>query len=344
MSLINRLSIRLQNHPKRLVYAEGADPRIIQAARLYVNRGLGVPILLGERAAIKKRAEQLDIKLDGIRIIDPSDSEYMEEFVIKFQGLRRFRGFNEQEAREYLMNTSYFATMMLATGAADALVSGATATASSALRPLFRIIPMQKGVETASSILILEKEDQRLGIEGALFLSDCGVIPDPNQDQLADMAITTALLAKHLTNEYPRVAMLSYASKKEGTKNPALLKMKSATALARDKARTLNVDVDIDGEIQVDAALVPGVAEQKGIKSNVAGKSNVLIFPDLNAANIASKLAQIVADCRAYGQILTGLSKPAAEISRGASAHDIFGASVIVAAQAVDPKYLFPME
>lgn len=344
MSLINRLSIRLQNHPKRLVYAEGADPRIIQAARLYVNRGLGAPILLGERGVIKQRAEQLDIKLDGIRIIDPSDSDEMPEFVHKFQGLRRFRGFNEQESRDYLLNTSYFATMMLATGSADALVSGATATASSALRPLFRIIPMQQGVETASSILILEKEDSRLGVEGALFLSDCGVIPDPNQDQLSDMAITTALLAKHLTNEHPRVAMLSYASKKEGTKSPSLLKMKSATALARDKARSLNIEVDIDGELQVDAALVPGVADHKGIKSSVAGKSNVLIFPDLNAGNIAAKLAQIVADCRAYGQIITGLSKPAAEISRGASAHDIFGASVIVAAQAVDPKYLFPME
>ncbi|MEO0796083.1 MAG: phosphate acyltransferase [Verrucomicrobiota bacterium] len=344
MSLINRLSIRLQNHPKRIVYAEGADPRIIQAARLFVNRGLGAPILLGDRSTIKKRAEQLDIKLDGIRILEPGDSDHMEGFIQKFQGLRRFRGFNQQEAREYLLNTSYFATMMLATNSADALVSGATDSASSALRPLFRIIPMQKSVDTASSILILEKEDERIGVEGALFLSDCGVIPDPNQNQLSDMAITTALLAKHLTNEQPRVAMLSYASKKEGTKNPSLLKMKSATALARDKARSLGINVDIDGELQVDAALIEGVAEQKGISSSVAGKANVLIFPDLNSGNIAAKLAQIVADCRAYGQIITGLSKPAAEISRGASAHDIFGASVIVAAQAVDPKYLFPME
>src|SRR5690606_28466046 len=146
MSLINHLSVRLQNHPKRVIYAEGADPRIIQAARLYASRGLGVPILLGDRAKIKDNAAKLDVKLDGVRIIDPSDSDEMPTFVNRFQGLRRFRGFNEQEARDYLMNTSYFATMMLATGAADALVSGATMSASSALRPLLHIIPRHEGV------------------------------------------------------------------------------------------------------------------------------------------------------------------------------------------------------
>lgn len=342
MSLINHLSVRLQNHPKRVIYAEGADPRIIQAARLYASRGLGVPILLGDRGKIKDNAAQLDVKLDGVRIIDPSDSDEMDGFVHRFQGLRRFRGFDEKEARDYLLNTSYFATMMLATGAADALVSGATMAASSALRPLLHIIPRHEGVDTVSSMLLLEKEDGRLGIQGALFLADCGVIPDPNANQLADIAITTSLIASHLTNETPRVAMLSYASKKTDSRNPAVLKMKSATALARDKARQMNVEVEIDGELQVDAALIPVVAEQKQIGGSVAGHANVLVFPDLNSGNIASKLAQIVADCRAYGQILIGLSKPAAEISRGASAHDIFGTSVIVAAQAIDRQYLYP--
>jgi phosphate acetyltransferase len=342
MSLINRLSVRLQNHPKRVVYPEGTDPRIIQAARQYATRGLGVPILLGDRTRIKINAARLDIKLDGVKIIEPGRSDELEDFMTKFQGLRRFRSLDKQSARDYVLNNNYFATLMLATGAADAIVSGATITASSALRPLFQIIPTQEGVQTASSMLILEKEDSRLGIEGALFMADCGVIPEPTSEQLADIACTTAGLAWHLTNERPRVAMLAFSSKANKDKHPSIARMKAATSLAKDKARDHDMPVEIDGELQADAALDPFVAEQKEIGGSVAGQANVLVFPDLNSGNIASKLAQIVSGARSYGQIITGLSKPAAEISRGASAHDIFGATVIVAAQAVDKKYLYP--
>lgn len=344
MSLINRLSIRLQNHPKRVVFPEGGDPRIIQAARQFATRGLGVPILLGDRSRIKIHAARLDIKLDGIRVLEPERSEELDSFCQKFQGLRRFKGLDDKEVSEYLKNNNYFATMMLATANADAIVSGATSLASSALRPLFQIIPTQEGVETASSMLILEKEDSKLGIDGALFLADCGVIPEPNAEQLSDIAITTAGLAHHLTNQPPRVAMLSFSTKNAKSKNASIMKMKAATTLARDKAREHDMPVEIDGELQVDAALDPTIAEQKGIEGSVAGKANVLIFPDLNSGNIASKLAQIVTGSRSYGQIITGLAKPAAEISRGASAHDIFGTSVIVAAQAVDRAFLYPVD
>lgn len=344
MSLINRLSVRLQNHPKRVVYPEGSDPRIIQAARQFATRGLGVPILLGDRTRIKVNAVRLDIKLDGIKIIEPARSDELEDFVTKFQGLRRFRNLDQHEAKDYILNNNYFATLMLATGRADAIVSGATLSASSALRPLFQIIPLQENVETASSMLILEQEDSKLGIEGALFMADCGVIPEPTSAQLADIAVTTAGLAWHLTNERPRVAMLAFSSKANKDKHASIARMKAATSLAKDKARDHDMPVEIDGELQADAALDPFVAEQKEIGGSVAGQANVLIFPDLNSGNIASKVAQIVSGARSYGQIITGLSKPAAEISRGASAHDIFGASVIVAAQAVDKKYLYPVE
>lgn len=344
MSLINRLSVRLQNHPKRVVYPEGTDPRIIQAARQYATRGLGVPILLGDRTRIKINAARLDIKLDGVKIIEPARSDELEDFMTKFQGLRRFRNLDKQSARDYVLNNNYFATLMLATGGADAIVSGATINASSALRPLFQIIPTQEGVQTASSMLILEKEDSRLGIDGALFMADCGVIPEPTSEQLADIACTTAGLAWHLTNERPRVAMLAFSSKANKDKHSSIARMKAATSLAKDKARDHDMPVEIDGELQADAALDPFVAEQKEIGGSVAGQANVLVFPDLNSGNIASKLAQIVSGARSYGQIITGLSKPAAEISRGASAHDIFGATVIVAAQAVDKKYLYPTD
>ncbi len=344
MSLIDKLSIRLQNHPKRVVYTAGADPRILQAARQFASRGLGVPILLGDRAQIKENATQLDVKLDNMRIIEPERSDEMDEYVRRFQGLRRFRGLDDLEAREYLKDTNYFATIMLATGGADALISGAAETASSALRPLFRIIPTQENVKTASSMLILEKDDEHLGIDGTLFLSDCAVIPDPNATQLADIAITTAALAHHLTGQRPKIAMLAYSSKKPNAHNPSILKVQGAYSLARDKLHTLGLDYDIDGELQVDAALDPLTSKQKGVASSVGGKANILIFPDLNAGNIAAKLAQLLSGARAYGQIITGLSRPAAEISRGASAHDIFGASVISAAQAVDPRYLYPVD
>lgn len=343
MSLINRLSIRLQNHPKRVAFPEGTDPRIIQAARQFATRGLGVPILLGDRTRIKVNAARLDIRLDGMRIIEPERSDEMEGYITRFQGLRRFKGLADKEAKDYLANTSYFATMMLATAGCDAIVSGATVAASSALRPLFQIIPTQEGVQTASSMQILEQEDSRLGVEGALFLADCGVIPEPTAEQLADIAVTTAGLANHLTNQLPKVAMLSFSSKKKESNNASVNKVKAATAIAKDKVRALGMDADIDGELQVDAALDAFVAEQKGIEGSVAGKANVLIFPDLNSGNIASKLAQTVAGCRSYGQIITGLSRPAAEISRGASAHDIFGTAVIVAAQAVDQNFLYPV-
>lgn len=344
MSLINRLSIRLQNHPKRVVYPEGTDPRIIQAARQFATRGLGIPILLGDRSRIKDIAAQLDIKLDGIRILEPERSEEMESFIPKFQGLRRFKGLTQFEVQDYLKNVNYFATMMLATSQADAIVSGATSNASSAIRPILQIIPKQQGVQTVSSMLIMEKDDSKLGIQGALFLADCGVIPEPTAEQLADIAVTTAGLAYHLTNERPRVAMLSFSSKSATSKHPSVAKMKAAHTLAYEKAKNYDMPIEIDGELQVDAALDPFVAEQKGISGSVAGRANVLIFPDLNSGNIASKLVQILSGTRSYGQILTGLSKPAAEISRGASAHDIFGTSVIVAAQAVDRSFLYPMD
>ncbi len=340
MSLLNRLSIRLQNHPKRVVFPEGTDPRIIQAARQFANRGLGAPILLGDRTKIKETAQKLDIQLDGIRLLEPNRSDELEDYVTAFQGLRRFRGLNLHEARDYLADTNYFATMMLARNGADAMVSGATDSASSALRALFRIIPLQEGVKTASSMLILDQEDGQFGIDGALFLADCGVIPQPDAAQLADIAITTAGLAAHLTGQTPRVAMLAYTTKRAKSSSPAVLRIQLATQLAKDKARELGLHFDIDGEMQVDAALDPAAAAQKGITSPVGGRANVLIFPDLNSGNIASKLAQLVSGTRSYGQILTGLTKPAAEISRGASAHDIFGATVIVAAQAVDKRYL----
>lgn len=341
MSLIDRLTAKLQRHPKRIIFPEGSDPRILQAARQCKTRRMGVPILLGDRSLIKKRAEQLDIDLTGIRLIEPERSESFDDFVRNLENVRRYKGMKVDEVREAMKTTNVFATMMLATAQADAIVSGATISASSALRPLFRIIPLQEGVKTASSMLILDLEKQELGLNGVLFLSDCGVIPDPTAEQMADIAVTTARIAHHLTNEIPRVAMLGFSSKSANPKHPSIAKVQAATALARDRVKKLGLEIEIDGEMQVDSALDPKTAEIKGVGGFVAGRANVLIFPDLNSGNIAAKMVQIIAGANAYGQIITGLQKPAAEISRGMSAHDVFGAACIVGCQAIDHRLLY---
>lgn len=344
MSLINKLSVRLQNHPKRVVFPEGADPRIIQAARQFATRRLGAPILIGDRSRIKITAANLGIKLDGIRIIEPARSAELPDFVKRFRGMQRFTDLREADAMDYVLSPNYFAAMMVLTGGADAMVCGATTVPTNALRVVFQMFPRQEGVETISSMQIMEMEESKLGVDGTLFLTDCAVVPNPTAEQLADIALTTAMLCHHLTNTAPRVAMLSYTSKTISQRSEVVEKVKTATMLANAKARDFDVPVEIDGELQVDAALDPFVAQAKEIESPVAGAANVLVFPDLCSGNIASKMAQIIADVPCYGQILTGLTKPVAEISRGASARDILGAAIIVAAQAVDRHYLYPRE
>ena len=344
MPLITKLVERLKRHPKRVVFTEGSDPRILQAARKFASHDLGVPILVGERAKIKSNAEKLNINMRHIRIVEPRRSSEWDNFVEKIQGLRRFKQMNSKEIVEYLSNPNYFATLMLATSQVDAIVSGATDNASSALRPLLQIMPKQNDIANISSLNILDLDDPEIGKDRELFLSDCAVIPNPTSQQLCDIAITTAALSYHLTNNKPRVALLSYTSKSTSSNNRTVLKMKAATELARKKANELGIPMEIDGELQVDAALDPIVADSKHIDSSVAGRANVLIFPDLHSANIASKLLQILTHSRCYGPILTGLSKPAAEISRGAKAGDIFGTAVMVASQAVSHKLLYPTE
>jgi phosphate acetyltransferase len=342
MPIIPQLTDRLQRHPKRVVFAEGNDPRILQAARQWVTRRMGVPILLGDRAAIKNSAARLDVNLEGMRIIDPARSEDLEKFAAQFAELRKGKDFTltAEGARGAMRDASYFAAMMLANAQADCLVGGATRSASSALRPLFQIVPRQENAQNIASLTIIDFDEQRVGSGGTLFFADCGVIPDPTAAQLADIAVTTAQVARHLTGETPRVAMLSWASKSEG-RHPTLVKVREATGLARARAAEIGFEAEIEGELQADAALDPVAAQVKRIGGPVAGRANVLIFPDLASGNIAFKLVNILAGSNAFGQIITGLSKPAAEISRGATAHDVFGAAAITGCQAISGKLLY---
>ena len=341
MRFIGNVIEKLQRHPKRVVFPEGDEPRILQAARQFHALRLGVPILLGDREKIEAAANDLKISLEGIRVITPATSEDLENFSKRFHSLRREKGLRPTEAREALMQPNFYGAMMLAMHQADGLVSGVSHITGSVLRPLFQIIKVAPDIHTASSCMVMEVENTRIGEEGVIFMADCGVIPEPNVEQLADIALSTARLARPLLGVRPRVAMLSFSTKGSAS-HPSVGKVQAATALARRKAPQMFLEADFDGEMQVDAALVPEIAVRKLHDSQVAGRANVLIFPDLNSGNIASKLVGLVGHASSYGQILLGLNRPSADVSRGSSAHDILGVAAIVAVQSTDYQKLYP--
>jgi len=300
MRFIGSVIEKLQRHPKRVVFPEGDEPRVLQAARQFQALRLGAPILLGNAAKIQDIAEGMNIPLEGIRIIDPATSEDTETFARRFHSLRRERGLRATEAREAMLQPNYYGAMMLAMHQADGCIAGASHISGSVLRPLFQIIKVAPDIKTASSCMVMEVEDTRIGEQGVLFMADCGVIPDPNVEQLADIAISTAELSRQLLGIRPRVALLSFSTKGSAT-HPSIGKVQAATALAQKKAREKALDAEFDGELQVDAAIVPEIAARKLPDSKIAGKANVLIFPDLNSGNIASKpgaLRQAFPICR----------------------------------------------
>jgi phosphate acetyltransferase len=341
MRFISNVIEKLQRHPKRVVFPEGEEPRILQAARQFFALKLGAPIVLGDPKKINDAAAGLDISLQGIRVINPAQSEDLESFTRRFHSLRREKGMRATEAREAMLQPNYYGAMMLAMHQADGLISGASHITGSVLRPLFQIIKLAPDIQAASSCMIMEVEDTRMGENGVLFMADCGVIPDPTVEDLAAIAVSTARLARHMLGIRPRVALLSFSTK-GSARHPSVGKVQAATAQAKRKAEQLNLEADFEGELQVDAALVPEIAERKLKDSPVAGRANVLIFPDLNSGNIASKLVRLVGHANAYGQILLGLNRPAADVSRGSNAHDILGVAAIVGVQSTDYQKLYP--
>jgi len=341
MRFIASVIEKLQRHPKRIVFPEGTEPRVLQAARQFYSLRLGVPILLGDHARIQETAAALDISLEGIRVINPAESEELDNFARRFERLRHAQGMKGFEAREAMLQPNYFGAMMLAMHQADGFVAGANQITAGVLRPLFQIIKVAPQTASVSSCLVMELEDTRFGEGGVLFMADCGVIEEPTVEQLADAAVSTAQLARHLLGIRPRVALLSFSTK--GSSNhPSAGKVRAATALAERKALERKLDADFDGELQADTALVPEIAARKLPDARIAGNANVLIFPDLNSGNIASKLARHVARATTYGHILLGLDRPAADVTRGSNARDILGVAAIVGVQSVDYQKLYP--
>jgi phosphate acetyltransferase len=341
MRFIGSVIEKLQRHPKRIVFPEGTDARVLQAARQFYSLRLGAPLLLGNKARIQEIARGLNLSLDGIGIINPSESEDMDTFAKRFKALRRSKGMRLLEARNAMLQPNYFGAMMVAMHRADGFVSGATQIGNGVLRPLFQIIKVAPHASTASSCLIMEVEDSRFGKNGVLLMADCGVIPEPTIQQLADIAVSTARLARHLLGVRPKVALVSFSTK-GSSRHPGLGRIQAATALAQKLAFDTGLEADFDGELQADTALVPEIAARKQPDGRIAGNANVLIFPDLNSGNIAAKLLQHIARATVYGQILLGLDQPAAAVSRGSNARDILGAAAIVGVQSIDHRLLGP--
>ncbi len=341
MELLSQLMDRLQRHPKRIVFPEGDDIRVIQAARQFQSLRLGAPILLGKREKIERIASGARISLEGIRIIDPQHSEDLERLARAYRMLVASHGMKLVECKHAMLNPNYFGAMMVALHQADGFVSGATSPTSVVLRPLTQIVRLAPGIRIPVGCAVAELEDRSVGARGVLFLADCAVSVDPSMDDLADIAVATAKFAHHICGIRPKVAFISHATRTR-TSPPGLGKVSAAVDLAIRKAEELSIEADFDGEMQIDTALVPEVALRKLPRSKVAGQANVLVFPDLHSANIAVKLIMHLVHSRVYAALLLGLNRPAASVSRGSTSTAIFNMAVLVGAQAINYHELYP--
>lgn len=344
MSFTDTIYEKLRRHPKRIVFPDGDDARVIWAAQEFYRQRLGVPVLLGNRDVVRAVAESHGIRLDHVMILDPETASDMPMFCRYVEKLERYRRMGLRDAREILLNRNYFAAAMLQHGVVDGLVGGVSTYSGSLLRPLIQLVKPQAHAEVISSCTIVELPERRqFGDKGVLFFADCAVVPEPTMHQLAVIAVEAGMLARQVFGTTPRVAMLSYSTKGSAQK-PDTQKVAGATELARALAVRLGVEMEIDGEMQADTALAPDVARVKAAASPVAGRANVLIFPNLDSGNIGLKLVQYLGGAQIYGQIITGLTRPAAELSRGTVKEDIVKIAAVIGLQAVEYRKLYPLE
>ncbi len=327
MKFLEQISGRAKSDLKTIVLPESSDIRTVKAAAMVQEMGIARIILVGKQNEIKRLAGDLDIT--KATIIDPESSPNFEKYADAFYELRKAKGMTPEKAREIMKDELYWGVMMVKMGDADGMVSGAIHSTADTLRPALQILKTAPGTKLVSAFFVMAVPDCEYGSNGTFIYADSGLVENPNADELSEIAIASAKTFKNLIQDDPVVAMLSYSTY-GSAKSELTQKVVEATRLAKEKAPELL----LDGELQADAALVPSVGASKAKGSPVAGKANVLVFPDLNCGNIAYKLTQRLAKAEAYGPITQGLAKPVNDLSRGCSAEDIVGVVAITAVQA----------
>ena len=327
MAIIDKIKAKAKADIKHIVLPEGEEIRNVQAAVMIRDQGLAKLTLLGNPAKVKEVAAGAD--LTGIDIIDPADSDKAPLYAATLYDLRKAKGMTEEEAAKKVADPMYYGIMMVKLGDADGLVSGAIHSTGDMLRPALQVIKSKPGMKTVSSCFLMECPDKSFGDNGVMIFSDCGVNIDPDAEQLANIALGAADSARSLAGMEPRVVMLSFSTK-GSAKHDNVTKVQEATRIAKEMAP----DLMLDGELQLDAALVEKVGQLKAPGSKVAGHANTLVFPNLDAGNIGYKLVQRLAHAEAYGPILQGIAKPCNDLSRGCSAEDIVATVAITAVQA----------
>lgn len=328
--LMQRFQDKVRGKNKKIVLPEGYEPRTIKAAKQVKSLNLAYPILIGAKDVVLSKAEELGVDVIDIEIIEPTNFDKFDDYVQEFYQLRKHKGVSYDECKQSILDPVYFATMMLHMGDCDGLVAGAEHSTADTVRPALQIIKTIDSRSILSSIFIMVVPDCIYGENGVFVFGDCAIVPDPDEKQLAYIAISSANTAKKLLDIEPRVAMLSFST--AGSAQHLLVdKVKKATAIVKELAP----DLAVDGEMQVDAALVPEVGKKKFPQSAVAGRANVLIFPDLQAGNCGYKLVERLAKASAIGPILQGLKKPVNDLSRGCSVDDIINVITITAVQSL---------
>lgn len=329
MELMDKLFEKASNNTKRIVLPEGEEERTIVAVAEVLKFSLALPILIGNEQVIKSKALELGVNIAGAMIIDPTVSEKNDIYANALFELRKSKGLTLDEAKKLICDNVYFGTMMVKLGEADGLVSGAIHTTANTIKPGLQIIKAAPGTKIVSSFFIMIVPNHNFGDNGVLLFADCGLNQNPNAEELASIAIDTAKTAETLCEMDPKVALLSFSTK-GSAEHESIDKIRSAVDIIKE----LNPNLKVDGELQLDAAIIPEVASFKAPGSMVAGRANVLIFPDLNAGNIGYKLVERFARAQAIGPICQGFAKPINDLSRGCSSDDIVKAIVVTSLQA----------